>query len=350
MTLGREAVLQQVDGGEMLCGLCVEPGRFELVHRPRPEVAPEGHVLVDIDAVGLCGTDYHIFEGKHPFLAYPRVIGHELSGIVAQSQGAWRAGQRVVINPYLACGTCRACQKHKPNCCEAIAVLGVHCDGGLGDRLVLPEKNLIDASDLPADAAVLVEFLAIGAHAVRRANVAAGDRVLITGAGPIGLGIALFAAERGAEVHLRDLSPERLAQMADFGFTHLHAAADLLAPSQFDAVFDATGSRAAIMESLQYVAHGGTWALVGLTTQELGFLHPEFHKRETTLVACRNATSDDFETVMAAFTAGRIRADQIISKRLFLSELPEAFPALVAERAALLKVVVDIPRGRNVGA
>ena len=174
----------------MACGTCVEPGTFALQERAKPREAPEGHRLVDIAAIGICGTDYHIFEGKHPFLNYPRVIGHELSGHLADGPDA---GRLVVVNPYLSCGTCRACRRGKPNCCSDIAVLGVHADGGMCARIVVPEQNLYPAEGLTPEQAAMVEFLAIGAHAVARSGCGAGDRVMVTGAGPIGLGTALFA-------------------------------------------------------------------------------------------------------------------------------------------------------------
>ncbi len=199
------------DFRSMLCGVCIEPGRFELALRPIPQTAPAGWVLVDLAAAGLCGTDYHIFEGKHPYLQYPRVIGHELSGVVAQDSEGWAKGQPVVVNPYIACGTCHACRRGKPNCCMSIGVLGVHRDGGMCARIAVPAGNLYDAQGLSLHEAALVEFLAIGAHAVRRAGLGPEDRVLVTGAGPIGLGAALFARLTGAEVHLLDLSEQRLS-------------------------------------------------------------------------------------------------------------------------------------------
>ena len=175
--------------GMMRCGTCVEPGVFALLDYPIPRVAPVGHLLVDIAAIGLCGTDYHIFEGKHPYLTYPRVIGHELSGTVTEGGYGFQTGQLVVINPYIACGKCRACQRMKPNCCVAIGVLGVHRDGGMCSRIAVPAQNLIVADGLTPIQAAMVEFLAIGAHAVRRAGeMGKGDKVLVTGAGPIGLG------------------------------------------------------------------------------------------------------------------------------------------------------------------
>lgn len=329
-------------GTTMLCGTCVAPGQFALTQSPLPQDAPEGWVLVDIDAVGLCGTDFHIFEGKHPFLEYPRVIGHELSGRVAQAASGWTRGQRVSINPYLSCGACVACRKGKPNCCTKIAVLGVHRDGGMCARIAVPAGNLYDAGTLPEGAAVLAEFLAIGAHAVRRANPQPGDTVLVTGAGPIGLGVALFARLRGAKVHLRDASPARLAAAAGFGFVDLYGVDDPLPGDGFDSVFDATGNAGAIQAGFAHVAHGGTYVLVSVVKDDITFSDPEFHKREMTLMGSRNATAEDFATVMRALSDGSINAAQITSEILPLADLPARFPGLVANREALIKVVVQI--------
>jgi 2-desacetyl-2-hydroxyethyl bacteriochlorophyllide A dehydrogenase len=329
-------------GLTMLCGTCLAPGQFALTERPLPQTAPEGWVLVNIDAVGLCGTDFHIFEGKHPFLTYPRVIGHELSGHVALAADGWLKGQPVVINPYVSCGTCPSCRKGKPNCCTNISVLGVHRDGGMCARIAVPSGNLYDASALPEGAAVLTEFLAIGAHAVRRAAPQPGDTVLVTGAGPIGLGVALFARLRGAKVHLRDASHARLAAAAGFGFADLHGVADSLPTGGFDVVFDATGNAQAIQAGFSHVAHGGTYVLVSVVKDDITFSDPEFHKREMTLMGSRNATAEDFATVMQALSDGSIDAAQIISETVSLHALPARLPALVASREALIKVVVQI--------
>jgi len=327
----------------MLCGTCVTPGRIELTTAPLPQTAPEGWVLVDLLAAGLCGTDYHIFDGKHPFLAYPRVIGHELAGRVAQTAAGWQAGTLVVINPYLSCGTCRACQRGKPNCCTRIEVLGVHRDGGMCARIALPAGNLYPAGDLPPEAAAMVEFLAIGAHAVRRGEVVAGDRVLVTGAGPIGLGAALFAKARGADVHLRDASAERLHLAADLGFANGYLAGRPLPEALadgFDVVFDATGHAGAIEAGFADVAHGGGYVLISVVQDRIGFADPEFHKREMRLIGSRNATAEDFETVMAAFASGAVRPEALLSERIALADLPARLPQLAADRGRLIKAVV----------
>lgn len=329
----------------MLCGTCVEPGKFALEARPKPASAPEGWVLVDIAAVGLCGTDYHILEGKHPFLQYPRVIGHELSGHVAEDAAGWNAGDLVVINPYLSCGECRACKRGKPNCCMSIEVLGVHRDGGLCARIAVPAGNLYAAGELRPEQAAMVEFLAIGAHAVSRSDIMAGDRVLVTGAGPIGLGTALFARLEGAEVHLMDLSPARLEQAQRlFGFEHLHVAGEPILEGDlsdgFDLIFDATGNAKAIEAGFPLLAHGSTYVLVSVVKDRITFEDAEFHKRETRIIGSRNALKADFERVMAAIAAGDIDTDALLSERIALAELPERFPLLAKDRDALIKAVV----------
>lgn len=336
------------DAPMMLAGTCVAPGEFALVPRPLPLSAPEGWVLVDTAAVGICGTDYHIFDGKHPFLEYPRVIGHELSGHVTHDAEGWAAGTLVVVNPYVSCGTCRACRRGKPNCCTAIGVLGVHRDGGMCARFAVPAGNLYPAEGLTPRQAAMVEFLAIGAHAVRRSDLAPGDRVLVTGAGPIGLGAALFARLAGAEVHLQDASAARLAAAgAGFGFdaAHLHGidkpliAGDLA--EGFDVVFDATGNARAIEAGFAHLAHGGTYVLVSVVRDNITFSDPEFHKREMRLIGSRNALREDFEQVMSALRDGRIDSKALESEVVKPQDLPGRMAALAADRGALIKVIVD---------
>lgn len=326
---------------QMTCGLCVTPGTFVLEQRPMPQTAPDGWLLVDIAVAGLCGTDYHIFEGKHPYLEYPRVIGHELSGRVVTGGHGFAAGQLVVINPYIACGTCHACLRGKPNCCMAIGVLGVHRDGGMCGRIAMPAGNLIDATGLTPRQAALVEFLAIGAHAVRRSEMTAADRVLVTGAGPIGLGAALFARATGAEVHLMDASAQRLAAAGRLGFERLHEPAGL-PEGGFDVVMDATGNPRAMEAGFVHVAHGGTYVLISVVKDDLTFNDAEFHKREMRLVGSRNALAVDFETVMAALKSGAVPGDALVSAVLPLSDLPVRIGELAADRGAIIKAVVEI--------
>jgi len=327
--------------------VCRKPNSIEIEERPAPITQP-GEALVRIRRVGLCGTDYHIFAGRHPFLAYPRVMGHELGGeIVGTDPGSmFRIGQTVAINPYLACGTCIACRKGKPNACMNISVLGVHADGGMTELIAVPESALIDADGLTIDQAAMLEFLAIGAHAVARSRVGPADQALVVGAGPIGIAVGLFARLNGAQVTLVDTRATRLAYARDhLGFADVvGAGADLASRTggeMFDMVFDATGSLAAMAQSLHHVAHGGTLVLVGVAPGDLIFPDPEFHKRETTLIASRNALSADFDRVKQAIRDGSIPTSALHTHSLAAEEIPARIPDLIAQADHVLKAIAS---------
>ena len=331
---------------------CTNPGHLEIRHMARP-VRGEAEVRVRIRRIGICGTDFHIFEGKHPFLAYPRVMGHELAAEIIETgpDSGFAIGEHVIINPYLSCDTCRACRTGKPNCCTAIAVLGVHRDGGMCEEISLPERNLVRSEGLSLDACATVEFLAIGAHAVRRGGIGADDRVLVAGAGPIGLGVAIFARLAGAEVSILDLDPARLVEACGIaGGCHPIRAGDdaeaevgrITQGDGFDAVFDATGNLASIQAGFKRVAHGGRYVLVSVVNETVAFSDPEFHKREMSLIGSRNATSQDFRTVIAALKAGKIPLERIITHRTDFDRVIEDLPRWAHDKRGLIKAMITL--------
>jgi 2-desacetyl-2-hydroxyethyl bacteriochlorophyllide A dehydrogenase len=331
---------------------CTNPGQLEIREAPWPQRG-ETEVRVKIRRVGICGTDYHIFEGKHPFLAYPRVMGHELAAEVLETGpgSAFAIGEHVIINPYLSCGKCRACARGKPNCCTSIAVLGVHRDGGMCEEICLPEQNLVHAEGLSLDACATVEFLAIGAHAVRRGGIGPDDRVLVTGAGPIGLGTAIFARLAGAAVSILDLDPARLDEACQIAVGCQPIQAGDAAASEieritdgagFDAVFDATGNLASIQAGFAKVAHGGRYILVSVVNETVAFSDPEFHKREMSLIGSRNATSEDFRTVIAAHKTGQVPLERIITHRTDFDRVSEDLPRWAHNKDGLIKAMITL--------
>ena len=336
----------------MLTILCQQPFDLRVVERPAP-VRGAGELLVRIRRVGLCGTDYHIYAGDQPFLAYPRVMGHELAGEVVEAPAgaAFAPGQRITVNPYLACGRCIACRAGKPNCCVDIAVLGVHVDGGLCEMIAIPEAAAIDATGLSLDQAAMVEFLAIGAHAVARAALRPSGRVLVRGAGPIGIATALFARLDGAEVVLCDTRAARLDHarrqlgFADCVLADADTDARLAALTDggfFPTVFDATGSLGAMNAGLAHVAHGGSYVLVGVAKGDLVFADPDFHKRETTLLASRNALDADFARVIAAIRSGAIPTAALHTHSFAAIDAPTQIPALIAQADHVLKAIAAV--------
>jgi 2-desacetyl-2-hydroxyethyl bacteriochlorophyllide A dehydrogenase len=300
----------------------------------------------------VCGTDYHIFEGKHPFLCYPRVIGHELSVEILEAPAGsdLSAGEICVVNPYLSCGRCIACRKGKPNCCAEISVLGVHQDGGMTGVIAVPVSNLIPAEGLSLDEGATVEFLSIGAHAVRRGCVAGRDRVLVVGAGPIGLGAALFARLTGAETVILDKDTERTAAARDLlelgtivpDGDPAEAVSTYTGGDGFDVVLDATGNQQAMEKGFELVAHGGRYVLVSVIKDSVTFADPDFHKKEMTLCGSRNATSEDFAQVIAAIRGGDLPASRLITHRTSLTGAMEHIPLWATEKSGLIKAVIEV--------
>ncbi|RKR37751.1 2-desacetyl-2-hydroxyethyl bacteriochlorophyllide A dehydrogenase [Paraburkholderia sp. BL17N1] len=311
-----------------------------------------GEVLLRVRRVGVCGTDLHIFTGNQPFLSYPRVMGHELSGTVEESDAdsGLVAGDPIYVMPYLSCGQCIACRNGKTNCCVNIQVLGVHRDGALTEYLSLPRQFVHKAEGITLDQAAMIEFLAIGAHAVRRADVHAGQRVLVVGAGPIGMAAMIFARLRGATVTALDTRLDRLnfcagkievAATVQIGDTDVDELTRLTDGEFFDVVFDATGNPAAMERGFEFIAHGGKYVLISVVRDKITFSDPEFHKREATLIGSRNATAEDFETVLRAMRAGQVPDAALNTHRMKLADVPAEFSKLLEPSAGVVKAIIE---------
>ena len=333
--------------------VCTEPGHFTYATQPEPVLEP-GYALLKIRRIGICGTDLHAFEGTQPFFAYPRVLGHELAGELLDAGGAvgFAPGEAVTFIPYFNCGHCVACRAGKPNCCAHMQVCGVHVDGGMAEYLAVRSDLLVHGEGLSYDELALVEPLAIGAHGVRRADVRPGEFVLVIGAGPIGLGIMEFARIAGGHVIALDINEQRLAFCREkLGVAHaLNAtapdvAAQLAAITNGDmptVVIDATGSQKAILGAFQYLAHGGRFVLVGLQKGEISFSHPEFHKREATLMSSRNATREDFEHVIRSMKQGFVKPTTYITHRVPFTEVKAEFSSWLDPANGVIKAMVEM--------
>jgi 2-desacetyl-2-hydroxyethyl bacteriochlorophyllide A dehydrogenase len=328
---------------------CAAPNRLELIDIDPPVLRP-GWVRVAIRHIGICGTDYHIFEGNFPYFEYPRVIGHELSGVVVEANGAsgLKNGDAVVVNPYLPCYECPACREGKTNCCETLKVIGVHADGGMAEEIVMPAVNLYPAAGLSLRDAAMVEFLAIGAHAVKRTELKPDARTLVVGSGPIGLGVAYFAKIAGGDVTVVDAAEDKVAATRALGFRTFDLAeteseAFIAARrSGFDAVFDATGSIRAMNASILHVRNGGAYTLVGVIKGDLVWPDSEVHRRELTIRASRNAQSDDFQHVMDSIRAGLVPTDSLATHATSLERVPADMPVWAHDRSGLIKAIVSV--------
>ena len=315
-----------------------EPGRFAARQAAEPAVPP-GHALVAVKRVGVCGTDLHAFAGRQPFFSYPRVLGHELGvEVLAVPPGETRVkvGDRCAVEPYLNCGTCGVCRAGRTNCCESLKVLGVHCDGGMAERVAVPVDKLYPSTTLSLDQLALVETLGIGQHAVIRAACERDADVLVIGAGPIGLAVVQFAVAAGTRVRVLELNPVRRTFVERFGADAISAFDGETA----DVVFDATGSKAAMEKSLEFVSFGGTLVFVGLVNDKVVIDDPLFHRREITLKATRNSAGA-FPNIMRMIGEGRIDTTPWVTHRMTLNDVPERFAGLPKDQN-LVKCIIDV--------
>ncbi len=331
---------------------CTEPGSFTYTDAELPGIK-EGYTLLRIRRVGICGTDLHAFEGTQPFFTYPRILGHELSAdIVETSAPGFSKGDPVTVIPYFNCGSCIACRMNKPNCCTAIQVAGVHIDGAMSEYFSVPSHSLVHGNGLSYDELALIEPLSIGAHSIARAAIQPGEFVLVVGAGPIGLGVVEFARIAGAKVIVMDVQDNRLAFCAEkLGIEYLVNPVKENVPERLrqitqndmpTAVIDATGNLKAINQSFEYIAHGGRYVLVGLQKGDIQVSHPEFHKREATLMSSRNATRKDFEFVIDCMKKGLVNPTHYITHRAAFDEVKNQFSGWLNPENGVIKAMVSV--------
>ena len=332
------------------------PGKLVAADTPHPGAPSAGQALVRVHRVGVCGTDIHAFNGKQPFFTYPRILGHELGvEVIAVGSGVTnvRAGDRCAVEPYLNCGQCIACRRGKPNCCTSLQVLGVHTDGGHREEILVPAAKLHASSKLGYDQLALVETLGIGAHAVERAQLAPGETVAVIGAGPIGLSAIQFALAAGARVIVIDVNESRLGFCRDrLGLP----AADLIDARSADvvaklkeltdgdlptAVFDATGNPKSMAAAFEYPSHGGRLVFIGLFPGDVTFNDPNFHRRELTLLASRNARPDDFTRIISLVEAGKVDTAPWITHRARIEDVPALFESWTKPETGVLKAVIE---------
>ncbi len=323
-----------------------EPGRFVLTETEPPAAPGPGEVAVWVRSIGICGTDLHAFRGKQPFFSYPRILGHELGvEIAAIGDGVTglAPGDRCAVNPYMHCGECAPCRRGKTNCCTVLKVLGVHVDGGMRESIVLPAAHVYKSGKLTLRQLALVETLGIGAHAVGRSDVQPGERTLVIGAGPIGLAALEFLRIEGADLALLETSENR-RRFAASAFPGIRLYSNLdEAAANADAtlVFDCTGNPASMHASFKLPVNGGKLVFVGLFPGDVTFHDPEFHRKELTLLASRNARPDEHRRIVALLEEGRIDTTPWISETAPAMEIVERFPRWLDVSAGVVKAVIE---------
>jgi 2-desacetyl-2-hydroxyethyl bacteriochlorophyllide A dehydrogenase len=334
-----------------------KPQSFRAIEISEPAAPAAGEALVRIHRIGICGTDYGGYLGKMPFYSYPRIPGHELGvEVLAVGPGVAnvQVGDHCAVEPYINCQRCYSCRRGLTNCCEAHQTLGVMCDGGMRERMLLPARKLHVSSKLSLEQLALVETLAIGCHAVDRGDLHAGEHALIIGAGPIGLSAIEFVKVAGAKCIVMDLNEDRLTFCRErMGVDHtivsrgdgseLATLSTITNGQLADVVIDATGSHKSMSAALNYCAYGGRLVYVGITQQEVSFPHaPIMHRRQLSVLASRNALSPDFSRIITLIEEGRINTAPWITHRVPFARLISEFPSWLRPETGVIKAVVEM--------
>ncbi|MGD9496362.1 MAG: alcohol dehydrogenase catalytic domain-containing protein [Armatimonadota bacterium] len=345
----------------MKAALIVAPHQVEIREVEVPTPAP-GEALVRVEAVGVCGSDLHAYEGSQPFFQYPQIGGHEVVGRVLEiAAGPLLAipgrvqprqpqvGSRVVLDPSMPCGRCYPCGRGRYNCCENMRVLGVHAPGAFAEYYVAPLGCLHPiAEKVSAEAAVMAEPLSIGVQAAQRARIAAGDTVLVIGAGTIGLCVLLASVGRGGRVAVSDISPGRLEFARALGAEVVVNAADQdvmqelasrFGPSGPSVVVEAVGRPATVRQALETVAASGRVVLLGLLTDEICFPGSWLVRKELDFLGSR-LHGGTLPQAVALVEGGEVRPERLVTHHMQLADLETAFSLMLAEPDTTLKVIL----------
>ncbi|MEM1136635.1 MAG: zinc-binding alcohol dehydrogenase family protein [Bacteroidota bacterium] len=333
--------------------VCEQPEKFVLNSKEAPNPI-KGNATLAVKRVGICGTDLHAFKGNQPFFTYPRILGHELAAEVTaieDNEQGISVDDKVVIMPYINCQKCDACLDGKSNCCENIEVFGVHTDGGMQEIISLPTRLLLPANNLSLDEIALVEPLAIGAHAIRRAAIKENETIIVIGCGPIGIGILELCKYLGAKTIAIDVNEHRLNLVEDeFGVDHIvnatknpeKAILEITEGKLAKTVIDATGNKRAIESGTNYMKYGGKYVLVGLFKGDLTFTHPKIHAKETTLLCSRNATLEDFKFVMKVLSEGKFNTASYITSKVPFENILSDFDHWTSSASKEIKVLTSL--------
>jgi L-iditol 2-dehydrogenase len=324
----------------------VEDVRLE--DRPTPTPGP-GEVLVEVRAVGVCGSDIHYYRegriGEHVVTA-PLVLGHEAAGVVVATGpdvDLPAPGDRVALEPGVPCRRCRECREGRYNLCPDVRFLATPpIDGAFCRYVVSPADFAHRVPDtLTDDAAALLEPLSVAVWACWKAAVRAGDRVLVTGAGPIGLLVAQVARASGAvEVTVSDVVPQRLAAAADLGATRTLDPSRESPPTDVDVLLECSGVPAAVDAGLRAVRPAGRAVLVGMAPAPVTPLPTQVIQNREITVTGTFRYAGTYPTAIGLAASGAVELDRLVSGRYGLAETEDALRAAILDPAAIKAIVV----------
>ena len=337
--------------------ILVEPGKFELREVEKP-VPGKGQVLIDVKAVGICGSDIHAYHGKHPFMTTPIVLGHEMAGVVCElgegTGSRLQVGDRVVMRPQEIDGTCRMCRDGRYNICQTLKVIGCQSTGGSSDYFAVDENLLYKVPDkLGFDEATVIEPLAVGVHAVKRPRVSVeGQNVVVIGAGTIGNLVAQAAKGFGAgKVMVTDVAEKKLeiARKCGADVTVNVKEEDIFArikeefgETGVDVVFECSANAGALNQALEYARKGTTIVIVAVYGGQANVNLANVQDREYELIGTLMYLEEDYLDAIRLVEEGKVDLKTIITGHFPLENVQEAYQYIQENAAESMKVILDI--------
>ena len=329
------------------------PGKAVIRNIPRPARKP-GEALLKLLYGGICGSDLGSYRGTFAYFSYPRTPGHEFSAEIVEideNDRGLKPGMVVVCNPYFNCGECYSCKHGLVNACMSNQTMGVQREGAFSEYITMPLERIYDGKGLEPMVLAIIEPLCISYHGVKRAGVKGGDKVLIVGAGTIGILAAVAAKQKGAEVYITDVSRVKLDYAREFGVdgvvladgpeAYERAVKEITGGNGFDVTMEAVGLPSTFQNCIDAAAFGGRMVLIGVGKENLAFNFTMIQKKELNVFGSRNALKPDFLELIDLVKEGKIPLKKIITDVYKFDQAPRAFQELNENAGRMLKVMID---------
>lgn len=341
----------------MLQQVMTAPYKIEFREVPIPRAAP-GQAVLRIRRIGVCGSDIHVYHGKHPFTSYPVTQGHEVSGEImelGEGVSGLQLGQRVTVEPQVVCGQCYPCRHGKYNLCENLKVMGFQTTGMASEYFAVDASKITPLpEDMDFDLGAMVEPLAVAVHAVGRMGSVKGLKVAVLGAGPIGNLVAQTAKGQGAQsVLITDVSDVRLEKAKQCGVEYTintkiknfgEAMVECFGPDKADVIYDCAGNDITMGQAIRYARKGSTIILVavyaGMANVDLAVLNDHELDLNTTMMY----RHEDYVEAIRLVQEGKVALRPLISSHFVFRDYLEAYRYIDANRETTMKVLIDVDR------
>lgn len=335
--------------------IMISPGKIEFRDVPVPSPAAN-EVLLRVQRIGVCGSDIHVWHGKHPYTSYPVVQGHEFSAIVEEvGKGVTQVkpGTKATARPQIVCGKCRPCQRGDYNICDVLKVQGFQAPGCAQDLFITTVDKIVPFPDsMSFEDGALIEPMAVAAHSTGRAGELLGKNVVVLGAGTIGNLVAQAAAGRGAKkVLITDLSPFRLQIAKQCGLAHIANAKDetlaeaaqrVFGDEGFDVAFEAVGVEETMDEAIKNIQKGGTIVVLGVFGDKPRIDMSTASDHELRLVGTLMYKHEDYQKAVELIASGQVKTQPLVTKHFAFAEYNQAYNFIEQQGDKTLKVMIDM--------